>query len=448
MAHNSELIAEEFLKRARSAGADDADAIVAGGNSVELEVRNGKLEHVERSEGVEAGLRVFIGNRQACVSGSDFSSESIAIMAEQAVAMAQAAPEDPFSGLADVNQLAASTDSCSLDLSDPADPPDLENIRDIACRAEAAALAVHGVTQTESAGAGHGSTTVCVAATNGFLAHRHQTSMFINCTAISGSGLEMEVDYCLESRVYASDLPTAEDIGKIAGARAASRAGPTRPPTGAFPVLYDERVSSSLISHLLSAINGTAITRGASWLLDAQGQQVLPEKITLSENPHLPRHQSSKLFDAEGLPTAQRELVTNGILQGWILDLATARKLGLMSTGNASRGTNSPPSPSVTNICLPDGENSREELISAMNTGLIITSMIGSTINPTTGDYSRGASGFWVEQGEVKGAVSEFTVAGNLKHMLMSVIAANDSKPFRRFRVPSLLVEGLTVAGA
>ncbi len=448
MSVHIEEIARKLLKEAKNAGADGADTVVTDADSVDIEIRDGKLEHVERSEGADAGLRVLIGRRQACVAGSDLSRESLAAMAEQAVAMARVAPEDPYSGLAESDQLAENTESGGLELFDPAGQTSLERLKEMASEAEAAALAVKGVARTESASAGSGTQAVCIAASNGFSAAFRRSGASVSCAVISGSGLDMEVDYCFESRVFASDLPESSHIGTVAGKRAAARAGPSRPPTGAFPVIFDERVSSSLVGHLLSAINGAAVARGSSWLLNAVGSQILPENISLFEDPLLPRHQASKPFDAEGLPTAKKSLVKDGILKGWVLDLAAARKLGLESTGNASRGAASAPSPGVTNIMLPDGDKSREELVAEMGTGLIVTSLIGSTINPTTGDYSRGASGFWVEKGAVIGPVSEFTVAGNLRQFLKTVIAANDSRHFRRFRVPSLLVEGLTIAGA
>ena len=259
----------------------------------------------------------------------------------------------------------------------------------------------------------------------------------------------METDYYGESRVFFSDMSPPEEIGRIAGERTASRYGSQKlGRTGAFPVLFDERVARSLIHHLLSAINGTAIARGSSWLRDAMETSVLPESLSLLEEPHRPRSMSSKPFDAEGLPTAANPIVEKGILKTWMLDLATARKLGLESTGNAARGPAGPPMPSVTNVVLTEGDRSCEVLLREMGTGLLVTSMIGASINPTTGDYSRGASGFWVENGEIVRPVNELTIAGNLKNMLKSILPANDSREFASLRVPSLLVEGLTVAGS
>ena len=258
----------------------------------------------------------------------------------------------------------------------------------------------------------------------------------------------MERDHAFESRNHAADLPDPAEVGRRAGERTAARAGAAKPPSGAFPVLYDERVASGLIGHLVQAINGTAIARGASWLKDALGEVVLPAGIDLIEDPLRPRIGGSKPFDAEGLPVARRVLVSGGVLQGWTLDLATARKLGMASTGNAARGTGAPPSPSAGNLALTQGEVSRAALMAEMGTGLLVTGLIGSSINPTTGDYSRGASGFWVENGEIARPVNECTIAGNLREMLMTIRPANDARAHLGRVVPSLLVEGLFIAGA
>jgi PmbA protein len=258
----------------------------------------------------------------------------------------------------------------------------------------------------------------------------------------------MERDFAGEGRVFQADLPDATGIGALAAERALARAGAVKPKTGHFPVVFDERIAASLVGHLLSAVNGTSIARGASWLLDALGTQVLPKGMSIIEDPLRSRISGSRPFDGEGLPTAKRMIVQDGVLMGWTLDLATGRKLGMPSTANAARGTSSPPSPATSNIDLSLGAYSRDELIAQMGTGLLVTSLIGSTINPTTGDYSRGASGFWVEGGQVKFPVNECTIAGNLKAMLRSMIAANDARAHLSTRVPSLLVEGLTLAGA
>jgi PmbA protein len=369
-------------------------------------------------------------------------------MAERAVAMAREAPEDPWCGLADPEQLAQGWDVAALDLCDPAPAPAPADLEAAARRAEAAALAVPGVSKMDAAGAGWQSSALHLAASNGFSGGYARSSCGVQAVAICGEGLGMERDYAFESRVYAADLPEPEEIGRLAGERAVARAGSGKPPTGAFPVLYDERVASSLIGHLVAAINGAAIARGASWLKDALGERVLPAGLDLVEDPGRPRISGSRPFDAEGLPVARRALVEDGVLRSWTLDLATARQLGLASTGNAARGTASPPSPSAGNLALTQGTVTRDELLAEMGTGLLITALMGASINPTTGDYSRGASGFWVENGATVRPVNECTIAGNLREMLKTIVPANDARRHLGRVVPSLLVEGLVIAGA
>ena len=440
-------LTQQLLDAARRAGADSADAIAVDGTSISIDVRAGALEHAERSEGVDIGLRVLVGQRQACVSSSDTKPDTLIQVAERAVAMAKEAPEDPYAGLADPSQLATNLDTDILELFDPSEEPDPAALQDAAARAEAAALRNPGISQVQSASSGYSRRHIHMSATNGFSAGYARTDRGLSCVAISGTGAEMERDYDYDNRVFQADLRDADEIGTIAAARAVERTGARKPKTGAYPVLFDERIANGLIGHLLQATNGLMIARGSSWLRDALGQQVLPKGLSIVENPHRARVPGSKLFDAEGLQTSQRAIVDHGVLTGWTLDLATARKLGLESTANAARGTGAPPNPSLTNVALTQGDQTRDELIKQMGTGLLVTSMIGSTINPNTGDYSRGASGFWVENGEITYPVNECTVAGNLRDMLMSIIPANDARTHLSRVVPSLLVEGLTLAG-
>ena len=441
-------LAERLVEAGRAAGADAADAVAVGGDSLSIEVRGGALEHAERAEGVDLGLRVLVGRRQACVSASDTRPETIAAMAERAVAMAREAPEDPYCGLADPAMLARDWDVAALDLVDPEPMPGPETLQAAALAAEAAALAVPGVTRMDSAGAGWSSGRFHLAASNGFSGGFGRTGHSVQAVAICGEGLGMERDHAFEGRVHRGDLPDPAEVGRRAGERAAAMAGASKPPTGAFPVLYDERVASGLIGHLVQAINGSAITRGASWLKDAMGERVLPAGIDLVEDPLRPRIAGSHPFDGEGLPAVRRLLVEDGILKSWTLDLATGRQLGLPSTANAGRGTSSPPSPSAGNLTLTQRTVSRDDLIAEMGTGLVVTSLLGASINPTTGDYSRGASGFWVENGAIVRPVNECTIAGNLRPMLTSIRPANDARPWLGRVVPSLLVEGLVVAGS
>ncbi|MCP5037767.1 MAG: TldD/PmbA family protein [Rhodobacteraceae bacterium] len=443
-----ESLTQQLLDAASKAGADAADALVAEGTSLSIDVLNGKLEHAERSEGIDLGLRVMVGQRQANVSASDRSSATITTMAERAVAMAREAPEDPHIGLADPDQLASGWDLAALELADPTPEPDPAALEDDAKRAEDAALAVSGVSQVQSASAGYGSSRIHLAASNGFSGGYDRTSRSTYAVAISGEGTGMERDYKAESRTFQADLPSADMIGREAGERAAALAGAKQPPSGKYPVLFDRRISASLIGHLLVAINGSTIVRGSSWLRDALGERVLPQGLSLTEEPHRARISGSRPFDGEGLATQGRLIVDNGILTGWTLDLATARQLGMQSTANASRGTSSPPSPSISNVTLTPGAASRDELIADMGTGLMITSLIGSTINPTTGEYSRGASGFWVENGQVAYPVNECTIAGNLRDMLGRILPANDAKDHVGRRVPSILIDAMVLAGA
>ena len=447
MAGNLDKIGAAMLEAAKKAGADAADAIVVQSTSVSVDVRQAVLEHAERSESIDLGLRVLIGKKQANVSISETSAASIATMAERAVAMAREAPDDADIGLADPSQIARSWDAASLELADPSPEPNPAEMQEDAARAEAAALANERVSQVQSASSGYSSAQVHLFASNGFSGGYARTDRATSCVAIAGTGSGMERDYDGDMRIFQSDLRTPEDIGSTAASRAVDRLGAGQPPTGTYPVLFDERISSSLIGHLLVAVNGSTIARGGSWLRDALGQDVLPKGLSLIEDPHRPRVSGSRPFDAEGLATARREIVTDGILTGWTLDLATGRKLGYPSTRNAARGVSSPPSPSSWNVGLTMGDHTRDDLISQMGTGLVVTSLMGSTINPTTGDYSRGASGFWVENGTIVRPVNECTIAGNLRDMLRRIIPANDARKHLSRVVPSLLVEGMTIAG-
>ncbi|MBY8974187.1 TldD/PmbA family protein [Rhodobacteraceae bacterium NNCM2] len=441
MTDTDQDIAERLIAAAQSAGADAADALVVASDSTFVGIAEGRLEEAEHAESRDFGLRVLVGQRQACVSSSNPAESVLQEMAARAVAIAREAPEDPFCGLAD-SVTAAELD---LDLEDRAADPAPEALEEMARAAEAAALSVAGVEQVEQASASIGRMQISIAATNGFRGSYGRTSRSVSASAIAGAGLARERDWASETRRHMADLPDSAGIGRQAGERASERLSPRKPPSGSFPVLYDNRVSGGLIGHLLSAINGTSIARGSSWLLDAMGKTVMPAGIDLIEDPLLRRGPASRPFDAEGMAAAERKLVEDGVLTSWVLDLATARKLGLASTGNARRGTGAPPSPGTSNIRITQGAQSREDLIRDMGTGLIVTSMIGSSINATTGAYSRGASGFWVEGGEIAFPVNEVTVAGSLPEMLTRFTAANDADPHRAVSAPSLLVEGLTV---
>lgn len=441
-------LTDRLLTAAHQAGADAADAVASRATALDIAVRAGALEKAERSEGTEIGLRVFVGQRSAIVSASDCRAQTITSLAERAVAMAREAPEDPYAGLAEPDQLARGWDLEALDLIDPAGEPAADLLRARALHCEAAARDVAGVTQTEGAGAGYSRHAMHLAASNGFEGGYERSNSYLHASAITGSGTDMERDHDADSRLHAADLRRPDDIGHTAGTRAVARQGARRPETGPCAVLFDERIAAGLIGHLLAAANGAMVARGSSWLLDKIGTRILPEGVDLIEEPLRPRISGSRPFDAEGLPCAPRKIISDGVLTGWTLDLATARKLGLAPTGNAARGTGSAPGPSVGNLSLRAPGRARADLIAGIGRGLIVTGLIGSTINPNTGDYSRGASGFWVENGQIQHPVSEVTIAGNLLEMLGGLQAGDDARNWVSRRVPSLLIaEGMTLAG-
>ena len=443
-----ETTCQKILEHAKLAGAEEADVLGIDATSTSVEVRKQTLEQIERSESTEFGLRVFIGKRQAVVSGSDLSDPSIKFIAERAVDMAKAAPVDPYCGLADKSQLARFWDIDEFELSDQLDEPLPDELENIAKETEYYALQNKSVEQVQAASTGYSKTEIHLCATNGFNGGYSKTSFSNSCVAIARSQAGLERDYDGDVRIFKSDLRSPEEIGFLAAKRAVSRLEARKPETGIYPVVFDERISSSLIGHLLSATNGSSVARGTSWLLNSKGSVILPENLSIIEDPHRRRVSSSRPFDAEGLGTKTRKIVDNGILCDWTTDLSSSRKLDLKSTGNATRGIGSIPVPSNWSISLTQGTKSQSELVKDMDCGVLVTSLIGSTINPNNGDYSRGASGFWIENGEVQYPISELTIAGNLNHMLKKIIPANDARQYISRVVPSLLIDGMTIAGS
>jgi PmbA protein len=435
---------EDLIGRARRAGADAADAVVIEGASLSLSLRLGQPEKVERAEGQDLGLRVLIGKRQAMVSSSDRAPATLDELVERAIAMARSVPEDPFCGLADPAEIARSFPT--LELSDTVEPtPD--QLREQARAAEEAARAVPGVTNSEGAEAGWSRSRVALAASNGFSGGYRMSHHGVSVSVIAGTGTGMERDYDFCSVVCAADLEDPAAVGRRAGERAVRRLGPRKAATSKVPVVYDPRIAGSLIGHLAGAINGGAISRGTSFLKDRLGQKVLADGLTVTDDPHRPRGLRSKPFDAEGLPNRRRDIVADGVLTSWILDLRNARQLGMASTGHAGRGTSSPPAPSPTNLFLAPGQRSRDALIGEIEDGLYVTELIGFGVNNVTGDYSRGAAGFWIEKGQLAYPVSEVTIAGNLKDMFLAMTPADDLVFRYGTDAPTVRVDGMTVAG-
>ncbi len=446
---NDESIAlttlEKILGMAKAAGAESADAVIFDSASLEVGVRLGKTEKLERAESTDLGLRVLIGNQQAVVSSTDHSIKSLEEMAERCVSMARSAPEDPWSGLADPADIAKNYPD--LDLSDPREPTP-EKLLAIAEEAEDAARAVTGVTNSEGAEVGWSRSRIALAGTNGFSGSYCVSSHSFSASVLAGEGTSMERDYDFATAVYLSDLPSPAVIGRNAGEGAVKRLRPRKMKTTQVPVVYDPRVSRSLVSNLLGAINGASVARGTSFLKDKLGQPIMATNVSLMEDPLRPRGQRSKPFDAEGYPSFTKSLVSEGVLCSWILDLSSARQLGMSSTGNASRGTGGPPGPAATNVWMTAGDATPEGLIKDIKEGFYITELIGMGVNGVTGDYSRGASGFWIENGEITFPVSEMTIAGNLKDMLMSLTPANDLVFRFGTDAPTVRIEGMTTAGS
>jgi len=437
-------LAERLVKAARAAGANAADAVAMRGVSLSVEVRDGAVEESERSEGNDMGLRVLVGRRQAVVSTNDMAGDGIAALAERAVAMARVAPEDRFAGLADAELLARNFPD--LDLLDPA-LPDVDALERMARRAESSGMAVSGVTKSGGASASAGIGGMVLMTSHGFsgayLGSRHGVSM----TAIAGEGTGMERDYDYSSALHASDLDAPEKIGRTAGQRAVERLNPRKPSTCKVPVVFDRRISSSLVGHLASAINGSAIARKTSFLRDKLGERLFAPGINVIDDPLRRRGLRSQPFDAEGVAGRRMALVEAGVLKTWLLDCSTARELRLSTTGHAHRGASSTPSPGPTNLHLESGATTPDELIGDIANGLYVTDLIGSGTNIVTGDYSRGAAGFWIENGKRTYPVSEVTIAGHLLDMFRTLQPANDLEFRHGTNAPTLRVEGLTIAG-
>ena len=436
-------LAERLVAAASRAGADAADALAVRSISLAVEVREGAVEESERSEGDDVGLRAFVGRRQAVVSTNDVNA-NVAELAERAVAMAKAAPEDPFAGLADPARLAR--DVLDLDLLDP-DLPTVALLEERAQRAERAGLAVKGVTKSGGASASAGIGGMVLVTSHGFCGAYLSSGQSVSMTAIAGEGTAMERDYDYSSTLHGADLDPPEKIGRTAGERTVERLDPRKVKSKRVPIVFDRRIAGSLVSHLASAINGAAVARKTSFLKDRLGQRLFRPGIQVLDDPLRRRGLRSRPFDAEGVATRRLAVVEDGVLASWILDSATARELGFASTGHAQRGVSSTPAPGPSNLHLAAGSDPPEALMADIAEGFYVTDLIGVGVNQVTGDYSRGASGFWIENGKRSYPVSEVTIAGNLIEMFQTLLPANDLEFRFGTNAPSVRVEGLTVAG-
>jgi PmbA protein len=437
-------IADRLVLAARKAGADAADAVVVRSVSLSVEVRDGAVEESERAEGDDLGLRVLVGKKQAIASTNDLSPAATAELVTRAVAMAKAAPEDKYAGLADEKLLAH--DFPDLDLLDP-ELPTVAALEAQARDAEKAGLAVTGVSKSGGASAAAGIGGMVLATSTGFHGSYLGSSHSISMTAIAGQGTGMERDYDFSSAPHASDLASPEKIGRTAGERAIARLNPRKVTTRKVPVVYDPRVANTLVAHLAGAVNGAGVARKTSFLKDRMGAKLFAGGIRIVDDPFRRRGLRSRPFDGEGVKGETLHLIDDGVLQTWLLDSATARELGLVSNGRASRGVSSAPSPSATNLHMAAGKLTPDELIADIKDGFYVTDLIGSGVNGVTGDYSRGASGFWIENGKRTYAVSEVTIAGHLLDMFRGLTPANNLEFKYGINSPTVRIEGLTVAG-
>ena len=433
-----------LVKKAEKGGADAADAVLFESMSLEVSYRLGKREDMERSESKDLGLRIFKGQKQAIVSSTDITASSLDELLERGLSMAAAMPDDPYCGLADTDHL--SKNHPDLDLNEDHEPAP-EALYDLAAKAEEAALAVDGVSNSENAGAGWNRNRIALVTSSGFTGSYATSSHSIFASVIAGEGTAMERDYDFSSARHTADLDAPEKIGTKAGEQAVKRLKPRKVESQQVPVLFDPRVSRSILGHFSSAISGTSVARGTSFLKDSLDTAVFKPDIVIVDDPHRPRGLASKPFDGEGVTNRKWLLVDQGVLTTWVLDSASARQLELQTTGHASRGTSGPPSPNTTNLYMQPGDQSPEELIGGIDDGLYVTELIGFGVNGVTGDYSRGGAGFWIEKGELAYPVSELTIAGNLRDMFLETTPANDLMFRYGSNAPTLRIDGLMVAG-
>lgn len=435
---------ETLLLKAAHYGADQADALAAHGRSLSVSVRDAALEDVDNSESKDIGLRVMVGARQAVVSSSDLSDRSLDMLAERAVAMARLAPEDPYLALADPDQLERA--SKDLDLFDPhiMQPADLKSR---ALEIEAVTASVPGVAQAEGCSASWSTSAIYFKTSHGFGGGWRSSRHGASAMAIAQRDGQMERDYASEGTRWFDDLPDIGAIGREAGTRAVARLGARQLPSSAMPVMFERRLSGSLVSALMGAINGNAIARGTSFLKDAMGKQVFGKGITITDDPHIARGHGSRPWDGEGVRVTRRNIIEDGVLTTWLLNTSTAAQLGLATTGHAVRSIGGPPGVGASNVFMAAGTQSPEAMMAEMGEGLLVTDMFGPSLNPNTGDYSVGVAGFKIEGGARAFPVNEITIAGNLREIYPTVTPASDLILDGSLVAPTIRVEGLTLAG-
>ncbi len=442
-----EADALNLVTLAKKAGADACDVVVASGNSLSVGIREGAVENSNRSESDALYLRVFCDKKIASVTSNTKNNPQS--LAERAVAMAKVSPEDPFQGLADQSRLfpreSMEAKITELDLFDVTEP-DVSYMEKQALEAEAAGLGVKGVSKSLGAGMGWSTSGFVLATSDGFSGSYQRSGFSLSASLVAGEGTGMERDYDYDSAIYLGDLQSAQAIGISAGERTVKKIAPRQVKSGAYPIIADRRVSAALLGSLSNAVNASSVARKTSFLRDRMGKQITTSGINIVDDPHMVRKSGSKIFDGEGVANERINLVEDGLLQTWLLDSATARELNLQTNGRAARGS-SGTSPSTTNCYMEAGEQSVEEMIASIKEGLFLTETIGHGINMVTGDYSKGASGFWIENGEIAFPVAEITIAGNLAEIFMNMTPASDLEFKYGTNAPTLLLEGMTIGG-
>ena len=445
---NDKDVMNILIDTALSNGASAADCVLSRSRGLSLTRRLGKDETIERYEDFDTGLRVFVGNKIASVSTNENSEFAIKEVAKRAVDMAKIAPQDDFSLIASQETLDEFPidNSISVDSYDEVEP-NIDIIRDRAKEVEDSALSVKGITNSDGADASWGEGETLLMTSNGFFGSSKKSNHSVSVVVIAEKDGKMERDYDYSSKVFGKDLRNSNQIGIEAAKKTLARMGATKPLTGKYPVIFDPRVSRSIASHFASAINGSAIARKTSFLKDMLNKQIANPAINIIDDPFLKRGLGSRLFDAEGLGSRKYTFIKDGVLQQWLLDLSSAKQLNLKPSGNAKRGISGPPSPGTSNFMISPGDVTPENLIKNVSEGFFVTDMIGSSVSMITGDYSRGASGFWIKNGELSIPITEATIAGNLKEMFMTLKPANDIDYSHSINSPTLLIEGMTIAG-
>ena len=442
-------LVDKVIELAKKFGSTDTEVVVSKISDTTVEARRGNIEFSNVSDSSSISLRVINNKKTALVSTTSDDEKSLKSLVIKAIEIAKNSLENPYDILAQKNQFADNFKNENLEIFDHKTDgfSNTSIFEELATTADNASCQNAKISNTDGSSAGCSISEFILCTSNGFKNGYKRSSFYISSSAIASLNNKMEREYAFEERTFLEDLPHPSEIGELAAKRAIDMIGATKPFTGNYPVIFNERISSSIIGHILNAINGETISRGSSWLLNKLGENIIPENYSLIEDPHILRLYGSRPFDAEGLPTRTNKFIENGILKSWVMDLKTSLQLGFKSTANALRSSSSLPYPGVGNIELTGGDLTLENLLNEANEGLMVYSMIGSSVNQNNGDYSRGASGYWFKDGKISHPVNECTIAGNLIEMIKNMKIANDSRSYLSRRVPSILINDMTIAG-